>query len=410
MLLAPRLGAPPREVAERLGEALRERLGERVEQRRGRRARVPQRLPVRRLVHGRGGARAGRRRRLGRRHGRRARAGRRRVRLRQPDRARCTAASGRHAAYGDALARLLEFAGHEVSREYYFNDAGGQLIRLGESIRARARGEAVPEDGYQGEYVAELAAEIAGRGRARRRGPGVAGGAADDRADQGDARALPRRLRHLVLRAQRCTRAAPIERAFERVEEAGHAYRSEGALWLRTTDFGDDKDRVIVRSTGEPTYFASDVAYLEDKLERGFERLITLLGADHHGYVPRFKAALAALGGDPDRLEIPILQFVHLVERGERASMSKRARRVRHARRPGRPRSASTPRATSCSSARTTRRSTSTSTSRARSRPRTPSTTSSTRTRGSPRSCARRASAAPAGRGDARAASRPSAS
>ena len=118
--------------------------------------------------------------------------------------------------------------------------------------------------------------------------------------------------------------AAPIERAIERVASGGHVYRSEGALWLRTTDFGDDQDRVIVRSTGAPTYFAADIAYLENKLERGFERLITPLGSDHHGYVPRFKAAMAVLGGDPDQLEVPLLQFVHLVERGARASMSKR--------------------------------------------------------------------------------------
>ena len=115
-----------------------------------------------------------------------------------------------------------------------------------------------------------------------------------------------------------------LERALARLEERGHLYRSEGALWLRTTAFGDDKDRVLERSSGEPTYFASDVAYHEDKLERGFDRLINPLGADHHGYVPRMRAALAALGADPDRLEIPILQFVHIVEGRQRASMSKR--------------------------------------------------------------------------------------
>ena len=122
--------------------------------------------------------------------------------------------------------------------------------------------------------------------------------------------------------SERTLHDGAIERAFELV--SAHSYRSEGALWLRTSSFGDDQDRVILKSDGAPTYFAADVAYLENKLERGFERLITPLGADHHGYVPRFKAALAVLGGDPDKLEIPLLQFVHLVERGERASMSKR--------------------------------------------------------------------------------------
>jgi arginyl-tRNA synthetase len=122
--------------------------------------------------------------------------------------------------------------------------------------------------------------------------------------------------------SERSLHDGAIERA---IEQAGdHVYRSEGALWLRTTAFGDDQDRVIVKSDGVPTYFAADLAYVENKVERGFERQITPLGADHHGYVPRFKAALAVLGGDPDRLEIPLLQFVHLVERGARASMSKR--------------------------------------------------------------------------------------
>src|SRR6185436_20385619 len=115
-----------------------------------------------------------------------------------------------------------------------------------------------------------------------------------------------------------------VERGIERLSEQGHLYRSEGALWLRTTDFGDDKDRVLERSTGQTTYFAADVAYAEHKLERGFDLLVLPLGSDHHGYVARMKANIAALGVDPDRLEIPILQFVHIVEGGSRASMSKR--------------------------------------------------------------------------------------
>jgi arginyl-tRNA synthetase len=236
-----------------------------------------------------------------------------------------TAASGRHAAYGDALARLLTLAGHTVDREYYFNDVGSQVRRLGESIRARARGEELPEDGYQGDYVRELARAI----------PGAA---------EADVDELARRGVELVMAGIRTTLAAyrvtydrfflqrslvegspsPVERAYQRLSERGHLYRAEGALWLRTTTFGDDKDRVLERSSGEPTYFASDVAYHEEKLERGYDRLINALGADHHGYIGRMKAAMAALGADPDRLEIPILQFVHIVEGGERASMSKR--------------------------------------------------------------------------------------
>jgi arginyl-tRNA synthetase len=124
--------------------------------------------------------------------------------------------------------------------------------------------------------------------------------------------------------SERSLHNGAIERALDRVEAEGYSYRSDGALWLRTTAFGDTQDQVIVRSNGVPTYFAADIAYLENKLERGYERLITPLGSDHHGYVARLKAALGVLGADPDQQEVPLLQFVHIVERGERASMSKR--------------------------------------------------------------------------------------
>ena len=235
------------------------------------------------------------------------------------------AASGRHAAYGDALARILEHHGHSVSREYYFNDAGTQIRLLGESVRARARGEEVPEGGYQGEYISGLAAEISG-------------------AAELDLEALMARAVELLLAAIKGTldrygvrfdrffsertlhegSPSELERAFSLLEAAGHSYRSEGAVWLRSTSYGDDKDRVLERSDGEPTYFAADVAYLLDKRDRGFERQLMPVGADHHGYVARLKAAFAALGGDPDAVEAPILQFVHLVEGSERAAMSKR--------------------------------------------------------------------------------------
>ena len=237
-----------------------------------------------------------------------------------------TAASGRHAAFGDALARILEHAGDTVQREYYFNDGGGQVQRLGESIRARARGEEPPEDGYQGAYVAELAAQIRG--------------AADLPAEQlavdgvailmAGIRATLERYR---VRFDRWFLEASLydgspsawDRARERLVADGLAYESEGALWLRTTRLaGDEKDRPLVRSTGEPTYLAADVAYHWDKLERGFDTLVNVLGSDHHGYVVRLKAIVAAAGADPDRLVVPLLQFVHVVEGGERASMSKR--------------------------------------------------------------------------------------
>ena len=117
---------------------------------------------------------------------------------------------------------------------------------------------------------------------------------------------------------------SPLERALARLEEGGHVYRSEGALWLRTTSFGDDKDRVVVRSNGEPTYLAADIAYMQNKRERGFERQLVPVGSDHSAYVREMKAAMAALGGDPDTVELPLLQFVHLVEGGEVFAMSKR--------------------------------------------------------------------------------------
>jgi arginyl-tRNA synthetase len=235
------------------------------------------------------------------------------------------AASGRHAAYGDSLARILEHQGQAVSREYYFNDAGSQVRLLGESVQARARGEMLPEGGYQGEYVAELAATI----------PDAASAAVEAVA----SRAVELLLAQIKATLQRygvrfdtffserqlhTGSPSQLDRALEMLQEAGHLYRSEGALWLRTTTFGDDKDRVVVRSNGEPTYFAADLAYMLNKRERGFERLLYPLGADHHVYVRELKAAMAALGGDPDMIEAPILQFVHLIEGGERTAMSKR--------------------------------------------------------------------------------------
>jgi arginyl-tRNA synthetase len=236
-----------------------------------------------------------------------------------------TAASGRHGAFGDAIVRLLRFRGHEVGAEYYFNDAGTQIDKLGASIRARARGEDVPEGGYEGDYVRELADEIP---NAAERDPSELARVGVE-IMFGRIKATLREYRVgfdvFFSEAQlHVGEPSAIARAIERLDAAGRLYRAEGALWLRTTEFGDDKDRVLVRSSGQTTYFAADVAYIVDKLERGFERLVLPLGADHHGYMPRMRAAMAALGADPDSLEIPILQFVHVIERGERAKMSKR--------------------------------------------------------------------------------------
>jgi arginyl-tRNA synthetase len=235
------------------------------------------------------------------------------------------AASGRHAAYGDALARILEHHGHTVSREYYFNDAGSQIRLLGESVRARARDAEVPEGGYQGEYVRGIAAEI----------PGAAQLDVDDLAGRA-VELMLRRIKGTLERygvrfdaffSERTLYAgnpSELARALAILAAAGHTYTSEGALWLRTTTFGDEKDRVLERTGGDPTYFAADVAYLLNKRERGLQRQVLPVGSDHHGYVGRMKAAYAALGGDPDTIEMPLLQFVHLVEGDQRAAMSKR--------------------------------------------------------------------------------------
>lgn len=326
LLLAPSLGSPPREVAERLGAELKRRLGERL-----------QRFEIAGPgflnlfladawlqaalagvlggdeTFGAGGARPTERvlvefvsaNPTGPMH----------------------VGHARNAAYGDSLARVLAFHGHDVEREFYVNDAGSQVRALGESIRALARGEEVPEGGYRGDYVRELAAEIDG---AATLDPGELG-----RAAVGAMIArMQSTLQSFAVQgfdhwqyesALHAGDPSPVAHTLTTLEQHGHTYREDGALWLRSTDYGDDKDRVLVRSTGEHTYFASDIAYHQDKRERGFERQIDVWGADHHGYLPRMRAAYAALGGDPEHLEMLTMQLVHLVRRGERAQMSKRA-------------------------------------------------------------------------------------
>ena len=234
--------------------------------------------------------------------------------------------TARNAALGDSLVRLLEAAGHEVEREYYVNDAGSQVGRFADSIAARMRGEEPPEDGYAGTYVTEIAERLQGEGV----GP-------DDRE------ALERRGIEVMLDEVRQTlerfgvtfdtwfserslyAKGEVEEALAELEKRGHTYRHEDALWLRTTDFGDDKDRVLIRSNGEATYLTPDIAYHWDKLQRGFDRLINVLGADHHGYVARVRAAIEALGADPERFEALLMSLVHIVEGGERVQMSKRS-------------------------------------------------------------------------------------
>ncbi|MGH3025308.1 MAG: arginine--tRNA ligase, partial [Gaiellaceae bacterium] len=237
------------------------------------------------------------------------------------------AASGRHAAYGDSLGRILEFHGHTVWREYYFNDAGSQIRRLGQSVRARALGQEPPEDGYQGAYVAELAAQIEGAADAAVDVDVVARRAVDILLEQIKTTLIRYGVHFDQFFSERTLHEgspSDVDRAIAQVRDAGHVYEHDGAVWLRTTTFGDDKDRVLSRTGGDPTYLAADVAYMLNKRERGYERQLLPVGADHHGYVARLKAAFQALGNDPDLLEILILQFMHLVDGDARAAMSKR--------------------------------------------------------------------------------------
>ncbi len=237
-----------------------------------------------------------------------------------------TAASGRHAAYGDALSNLLAAAGNDVTREYYVNDGGTQVANFGASIAARMTGDEPPEDGYRGTYVNELAE------RAREEGHDPAdierlartGVAWMVEGIRGSLESFGVRMDDFFSERS-LYEDNLVDRGIQRLTAAGHTFEEDGAVWLRTTDFGDDKDRVLIRSTGEVTYFGADVAYHVDKIERGHDRLIDVLGADHHGYVARMAAAMESLEGGKAEFEAQIMQLIHLVEGGKRTKMSKRA-------------------------------------------------------------------------------------
>ncbi len=243
-----------------------------------------------------------------------------------------TLGSTRWAAVGDALARLLEATGAEVSREYYVNDAGAQIERFGQSLLAVAHGRPVPGDGYQGDYVETVAQQVVAAVPGLLELPeeeqvavfaeqGVAAMVADIQSTlDGFGVHYDRFFSERTLHE-----SGALEKAVTRLREQGHVFEAEGAVWLRTTTFGDDKDRVLVKAGGEPTYFAADCAYYLDKRSRGFERVVIMLGADHSGYVGRYKALVAATGDDPaHNLEILIGQLVNLVRDGEPVRMSKR--------------------------------------------------------------------------------------
>jgi arginyl-tRNA synthetase len=239
----------------------------------------------------------------------------------------------RWAAVGDSLARMLQAEGAEVVREYYFNDHGAQIDRYSASLLAAAFGEPAPEDGYGGAYIGEIAQRVVD-------------------AYDGDLKSLPREEAREVFRAQGVDlmfteikqslhefgvdfdvyfhendlyTSGAVQKAVDRLTELGHMYTSDGALWLRTTEFGDDRDRVVVKSNGESAYIAGDIAYYLDKRERGADRAIIMLGADHHGYIGRLMAVVAAFGDTPhEHLEILIGQMVNLVREGKPVRMSKR--------------------------------------------------------------------------------------
>jgi arginyl-tRNA synthetase len=239
----------------------------------------------------------------------------------------------RWAAVGDSLARIFQAEGGLVTREYYFNDHGGQIDRFSRSLLASALGEPTPEDGYGGAYIAEIAARVI-------------------ETYDGDVVDLPRAEAQELFRAigvdfmfadikkslhdfgvdfdvffheNALHKSHAVERAIERLRSLGHIYEAEGATWLRTTEFGDDRDRVLIKSDGEAAYIAGDLAYYLDKRERGFERNLIMLGSDHHGYIGRMMAMCAAFGDTPGvNLEILIGQLVNLVRDGEPMRMSKR--------------------------------------------------------------------------------------
>ncbi|MDQ3759107.1 MAG: arginine--tRNA ligase, partial [Actinomycetota bacterium] len=237
-----------------------------------------------------------------------------------------TAAGGRGAAYGDALARILEAAGRSVKREYFLNDAGAQIRNFAASIAARMQGEELPPDGYAGDYVRVLADELADQGLEPSDHEELARCGTEAMRKRIEATLERFGVQFDTWSSERALHdRGALAATLEELRVAGHTYEADDALWLKTSAFGDDKDRVLIRSDGEPTYFAADVAYHRDKLVRGAGLMIDPLGADHHGYVPRMKAAVAMLTGDSERYEAPIMQLVNIVDRGERTRMSKRA-------------------------------------------------------------------------------------
>jgi arginyl-tRNA synthetase len=239
----------------------------------------------------------------------------------------------RWAVLGDAIARGLAAAGAEVTREFYINDRGVQMNHFADSVIAAALGEPTPENGYAGGYIDDLAKAVEDAS------PGIFDLPADERREAVRAKAYELQLKQQQQSLERFNThfdvwfseqslhaSGSVPETLERLKGLGHVYEEGGALWMRTTDFGDDKDRVLIKSDGELTYFASDTAYYLDKRSRGFDRCLYLLGADHHGYVGRLRAMAACVGDDPDKtLDVMIGQLVKILRDGEELKLSKRA-------------------------------------------------------------------------------------
>lgn len=243
----------------------------------------------------------------------------------------------RGASVGDALCNVFDFAGYDVSREYYINDAGNQITKLASSLEARYRQalglEAeMPADGYHGKDIIIIAEELS-----KEFGPEILEKSPEERYEFFRTHGLKHEFGKLQkdLKDFRVDfdvwfsetslyQDGKVEVAIDKLKENGHVFEEDGATWFRSTTFGDDKDRVLVKSDGSYTYLTPDIAYHEDKLQRGFDKLINIWGADHHGYIPRMKAAIEALGYDRDKLEVEVIQMVNLLRNGEKVKMSKR--------------------------------------------------------------------------------------
>lgn len=238
----------------------------------------------------------------------------------------------RWAAVGDSLGRVLEASGAQVTREYYFNDHGGQIDRFARSLVAAAQGEPTPEDGYGGDYIGEIASVIVSAH------PDALQGSEADVQELFRREGVEMMFAHIkeslhefgvdfdvFFHENSLFESGAVDRAIAILKDNGNLYEADGAWWLRSTDFGDDKDRVVLKSDGEAAYIAGDIAYVADKFDRGHTRAIYMLGADHHGYIARLRAAAQALGYDADAVEVLIGQMVNLVRDGQAVRMSKRA-------------------------------------------------------------------------------------